>query len=232
MRIVSRKIVTDHTLSPTGRAAEAALLGWLDVVGAATWADLDALRVTYPHVETRDQLVAFALRPNVRLVAGVAFRPGVVRIRQIRADGWPKPAKEKHVPTANLLPDSYYRLVRAFPLRPLASADDLAAAQAALDRAFAEEGDAGIDAYVEVLATLIDEYERTVHPTAAEPWQLVAHLLEARHIARESLAQQTRINLATLASILDEHKPITPATAAKLGPFFGVPMELFLRGPA
>jgi antitoxin component HigA of HigAB toxin-antitoxin module/mRNA-degrading endonuclease HigB of HigAB toxin-antitoxin module len=238
VRIVSRKLVVDSVASLAGLSA------WLDVVGVAAWADLAELRAAYPSAAEVGRCVAFDLA-GYRLVVWVRYHrgrhKGIVCVRRVltqseyASDDWQEScgcrtpsSRRRTVASDKGLPRSYFRLVGEFPLREIASAEELAAAQAKLESVFQQEGDAGIDAYVEVLATLIDEYERTVHPTAAEPWQLVAHLLEVRHISRESLAKEARVAAATLTGILDEHRAITPATAVKLGRFFSLPVELFL----
>lgn len=126
------------------------------------------------------------------------------------------------------LPRSYYRLVEEFPLKAIDSDEELAEAHAVLERVFQSEGDEGVDAYVDVLADLVDDYERSVYPTSAEPWQLLAHLIDARGITTDVLAKQARISRTTLVRILEEKVAISLTVAVKLGPYFGVPLELFL----
>ncbi len=126
------------------------------------------------------------------------------------------------------LPRSYYRLVGEFPLKAIESDEELAQAQAILERVFHTEGDEGVDAYVDVLAGLVDDYERTAYPSSAEPWQILAHLMDARGLTVESLARQAKVPRPTLTRILEEKHAISLAVAAKLGPFFGVPVDLLL----
>jgi antitoxin component HigA of HigAB toxin-antitoxin module len=137
------------------------------------------------------------------------------------------------VASANRLPRSYYRLVEEFPLKVIVSDDELAQAHTILERVFHEEGDEGVDAYVDVLAGLVDDYERTTYPTSAAPWQVLAHLIDARGIDLPTLARQTKIARVTLTRLLEDQRTISPTQAARLGQFFAVPMELFLpRKPA
>lgn len=134
--------------------------------------------------------------------------------------------------SAKRLPRSYYRLVEEFPLKAIESDEALAQAHAVLERVFHTEGDEGVDAYVEVLSGLVDDYERTAYPSSAEPWEILAHLIDARGLTAEAVTKQVKVSRAALARILDEKQPASLAVAAKLAPFFGVPLELFLARKA
>jgi len=126
------------------------------------------------------------------------------------------------------LPRSYYSLINELPLKPVEDDAELAQAHAILERLFHIEGDAGVDAYVDVLAGLVDAYERTAFPTEAEPWQVLEHLIEARGLTITALAKQAKVTSATLTRVLEQRRPITASTAVKLASFFAVSPEVFL----
>jgi HTH-type transcriptional regulator/antitoxin HigA len=80
-------------------------------------------------------------------------------------------ATETEAPATTPASDAYLDLVRAFPLRPLRSIEELDRAIATID-ALADRRDewtAAEDDYFLVLALLIERYEDEIYPMAPEP---------------------------------------------------------------
>jgi HTH-type transcriptional regulator/antitoxin HigA len=80
-------------------------------------------------------------------------------------------ATETEATATTPAPDAYLDLVRAFPLRPLRSIEELDRAIAAID-ALADRRDewtAAEDDYFLVLALLIERYEDEIYPMGPEP---------------------------------------------------------------
>jgi HTH-type transcriptional regulator / antitoxin HigA len=80
-------------------------------------------------------------------------------------------ATETQAPATTPAPDAYLDLVRAFPLRPLHSIEELDRAIAAIE-ALADRRDewgAAENDYFLVLALLIERYEDEIYPMSPEP---------------------------------------------------------------
>jgi HTH-type transcriptional regulator / antitoxin HigA len=80
-------------------------------------------------------------------------------------------ATETQAPATTPTPDVYLDLVRAFPLRPLRSIDELDRAIAAIDALADRRDEWGVDEhdYFLVLALLIERYEDEIYPMSPDP---------------------------------------------------------------
>lgn len=87
------------------------------------------------------------------------------------------------------------------------------------------------DDLLELLASLVTQYERTRFPAPdVTPAAMLAHLLEARGATVEDVSAATTIAKRTLAKFLAGSQPIDATSRAQLAKFFHVPADLFLPG--
>ena len=85
---------------------------------------------------------------------------------------------------------------------------------------------------VEVLATLIEQYESREHPTPkSPPREVLAHLMEARGVAQAAVARETGIPRSTLSAVLAGRRNLSTANIAALSRFFRVSPSAFMELP-
>ena len=118
---------------------------------------------------------------------------------------------------------TYLQLVEAFPLRPIRSDDHLAAAITVMRSLLGIERNPDEADYLNVLGTLIREYE-TDHvalPTLT-PADVLRALMEDRGISQAERAAATGIADADIAAILANRRGISQPNRAALADYFGV----------
>lgn len=126
-------------------------------------------------------------------------------------------------------PDTYLQLIRRWPLRPIRSDDELAAAidvvDALLDRRVL---DRGAKDYLDVLSDLIERYETEHMPMApVSDAQMLRHLLEAKGVSQAQTARDTGIVESTISEILAGKRSLNRAQIAKLARYFHVEPSVF-----
>jgi HTH-type transcriptional regulator / antitoxin HigA len=84
---------------------------------------------------------------------------------------------------------------------------------------------------LELLATLVEQYESREHPTPqSTPAEMLAHFLEARNLSQAELSRVAGIPRSVLANVLAGRRAISKASAVKLSKYFGVSLSLFVEG--
>lgn len=131
--------------------------------------------------------------------------------------------------------DRYFALVREFPLRPLRTAHDLAAANRTALRLVTakpeEEMDSGERDYLDALAVLIQDAETTLLETMAKkviPVELLRHLMEERHMTVSDLGRVIGSQPAA-SLILAKKRDISKPQIQKLAAYFGLSPAAFLN---
>ena len=82
---------------------------------------------------------------------------------------------------------------------------------------------------LEVLATLVEQYESMEHPTPANPPErMLAHLIEAKGISQAELSRAAGIPRSTISAVLAGRRQISKANVSKLAAYFGVSPAVFL----
>lgn len=82
---------------------------------------------------------------------------------------------------------------------------------------------------IELLATLIDQYEETVWPTPhSTPGEVLAYLLSERKVSQTELARQLEIPQSTIANAIAGRRQLSKANVLALSKFFRVSPTLFL----
>ncbi len=83
---------------------------------------------------------------------------------------------------------------------------------------------------VELLATLIEQYESREHPTPLNPpREMLAHLIEARGVAQADVARATGISRSTLSAVLAGRRKLSNANIAALSSYFHVSPTAFMQ---
>ena len=82
---------------------------------------------------------------------------------------------------------------------------------------------------IELLATLIEQYEVREHPTPKLPPDAVlTEMIEAREITQAKLAAATGISKQTISNIVNGRRGISKANALELAAYFRLPVGMFL----
>ncbi len=127
------------------------------------------------------------------------------------------------------MPDTYFRLVKQFPLTHIHDDAHLDHAQKVIDGLLTEELDEGGQAYLDALTDLVEVYEDEHHriPDASEA-DVLRYLMEDRGLTLIAMAKQARMTSPTLSSILAGTRSLTKAQVISLAKFFHVSPAVFL----
>ena len=125
--------------------------------------------------------------------------------------------------------DSYFKLIKEFPLRHIRDNDELAAALEMIDRLLRAELDAGARDYLDALTDLVETFEdRHSSIPAASEADVLRVLLESSGLSQSGLAKRVGIAQSTLSAVLTGARTLTKTQVVKLARFFGVPASTFL----
>ncbi|MEK6262305.1 MAG: helix-turn-helix domain-containing protein [Planctomycetota bacterium] len=133
-------------------------------------------------------------------------------------------ATGKGVPSA-----AYWSLLERFPLRPLTTAKDLDAAIAIIDELIDRPKlDAWEQAYLDVLADLVEAAEEEQHPIeAASDGETFAALCEEKGVIQQQAAVESGITNSTISSVVHGKRRFTRDHLRRLSEYFGTPASLF-----
>jgi len=125
--------------------------------------------------------------------------------------------------------DTYFDLVRRFPLRPIRSDEELDEAVRMVDslldrrKLASEEED-----YLEVLADLIEQYETESHPISPiSDAEMLRHLIEAKGVSQTQISDATGIADSTISEILKGKRSLNRSHIGKLARYFKVSPDVF-----
>jgi HTH-type transcriptional regulator / antitoxin HigA len=83
---------------------------------------------------------------------------------------------------------------------------------------------------IELMATLVDQYEESRWPTPkASPGELLKFLMAERQLSQSELARQVAVPQSTIASVIAGRRQLSKANVLTLGKFFGVSPTLFME---
>ena len=131
--------------------------------------------------------------------------------------------------SARMLPDSYFKLVKRFPLTHIRDDRHLEAAQEMLDRLLEQDLEEGAQAYADALADLMETYEdeHVEIPDASEA-EVLRVLMSAQQLSQQQLAQRIGIAQSTLSAVLNCNRSLTKEHVVKLARYFHVSPAAFL----
>lgn len=128
---------------------------------------------------------------------------------------------------------SFVALNAAFPLRPIRSDAELAAALDVVEGLMRRELDADEADYLDVLADLVHKFERAAHPIPdATEADVLRLLMAGRGLSQTDLAKQSGIAQSTLSAVLAGNRALTKEHVVALAAHFGVSPAVFLPRPA
>jgi len=123
----------------------------------------------------------------------------------------------------------YRNLLLKYLPRPIRSGKDYRRALAQLESLMVPQPGEARGRPIEVLSTLIEDYESRQHHTSrVSPSQMLAHLLDARGLKCADVAKATGIGQATLSSVLADRRGLSKANVLKLASYFNVSPVVFL----
>ena len=83
---------------------------------------------------------------------------------------------------------------------------------------------------VELLSTLIEQYEEVEYPTPdCSAAEMLEHLLEVRALSKAQLARDAGIPRSVITNVLAGRRAISKTTAVKLARYFHVPLHFFVE---
>ncbi len=127
------------------------------------------------------------------------------------------------------LPDTYFELVKQFPLTHIEDDDHAEAAQTLIDALLQRNLDVGERAYLDVLTDLVEAYE-TEHvpmPDASEA-DVLGGLMTANGLSQPVLARKVGIAQSTISAVLNGSRSLTKSQVVALARFFQVSPGAFL----
>jgi HTH-type transcriptional regulator/antitoxin HigA len=122
---------------------------------------------------------------------------------------------------------AYESLLLQYKPRPIRNAADHLRALKHVERLMKPNIGRAESELVELLSTLIEQYEASNYPTPrVSPFVRLAELIAAREISQAHLSRITGIDTATISSILAGRRGISKANAVKFAHAFDVsPLE-------
>ncbi len=131
--------------------------------------------------------------------------------------------------TRRRMPDTYFALVKRFPLVRIADDDHLADALRVVDGLVTQELDAGGEAYLDTLSSLVATYEGEHHPIPdATPAEVIRELVEVNGLTGATLAERSGIATSTVSALMTGRRRPTPEQMVALGKVFRVSPAVFL----
>jgi HTH-type transcriptional regulator/antitoxin HigA len=127
------------------------------------------------------------------------------------------------------LPDTYFELVKQFPLTHIRDDAHLEAAQEVIDQLLEEALDEGGQEYLDALTDLVETYEdeHEAIPDASEA-DVLRMLMEGKPISQATLAKEVGIAQSTISAVLSGDRELTKEHLVKLAKFFHVSPAVFL----
>lgn len=123
----------------------------------------------------------------------------------------------------------YRELLVKFVPRPIHSDREHRRALAALEQLMIPRPGAAQSQLIEVLSTLIEQYESSLGPRLqVSPARVLEHLIVAKGIRNSELAKATGIPSSTLTNVLHNRREISKANAVRLARYFRVSPSIFL----
>src|SRR5436305_2112387 len=131
--------------------------------------------------------------------------------------------------SSRTLPDTYFDLVRQFPLTHIRDDAHLGAAQETIDRLLEKDLDEGEQEYLDVLTDLVETYEEghVTIPDAPEA-DVLQELLRSNGLSQMRLAKAVGISQSTISAVLNGTRSLTKDQVVALARYFHVSPAAFL----
>lgn len=125
--------------------------------------------------------------------------------------------------------DSYFELVKKFPLTRIRDDKHLSAAAKMIDGLLERDLDKGADAYLEVLTDLVERYEHEHEPIPdTSEADVLRELMRAGGLSQQRLSARVGISQSTISAVLNEARSLTKEQIVSLASYFNVSPAVFL----
>ncbi len=132
---------------------------------------------------------------------------------------------------APALPNSYFELVRRFPLVHIEDEHYLMHAQMMLDSLLCRNLDEGGQAYLDALTDLVGVYEDENESIPDAPaGDVLRELIASSGLSQQKLAGAVGMAQSTISAVLSGNRKLTTGQMVKLARHFHVPPAVFLPG--
>ena len=129
------------------------------------------------------------------------------------------------------LPDTYFELVRQFPLTHIRDEEHLEAAQEQIDLLLEQDLDEGAQEYLDALTDLVESYEDAHDPIPdASESDVLRELMRSNKLSQATLAKLAGISQSTISAVLNGNRSLTKSQVVSLAKLFGISPSAFLRG--
>ena len=129
------------------------------------------------------------------------------------------------------LPESFFDLVRTFPLVPLQSEAQVDAALEVINDLHRKPADEGIRTYIATLGELVRVYEQEHYPIEdVSQGDMIEHLLDAKGVTPAKAADSTGVEDAILIAVMRGRASLTAEEIVTLAAYFHVTPATFLPG--
>jgi HTH-type transcriptional regulator/antitoxin HigA len=126
---------------------------------------------------------------------------------------------------------AYDELLLEYKPRPIRTEADCRRARRAVERLLKPHPSRAESEIIEVMATLIEQYESREHPMPnVSALQVLEHLMDSRAVSRAELARATGIPRSTVTTLLTGKRMPSKANIHALANYFGVsPLAFFVE---
>jgi HTH-type transcriptional regulator / antitoxin HigA len=126
---------------------------------------------------------------------------------------------------------TYQELLAECQPRPIRSAREHARALAIVERLMDKPRKTAAEReMIELLSTLVDQYEESRWPTpTASPGEVLKFLMAERQLSQSELARQVAVPQSTIANVIAGRRQLSKANVLGLGKFFGVSPTLLME---
>ena len=127
------------------------------------------------------------------------------------------------------MPNTYFELVKRFPLTHIRDDEHLIVAQEMIDQLLQERLDLGAQEYLDALTDLVETYENRhiIIPDASEA-DVLRELMESNKLSQTKLAKLVGISQSTISAVLKGSRSLTKEQVVKLAQFFHISPGAFL----
>ena len=127
------------------------------------------------------------------------------------------------------MPDTYFAMVKEFPLIHIRDDAHLDDAQKVIDGLLQQDLDEGGQEYLDALTDLVEVYEdENVSLPKASPEGVLRELMDANRLSQPALGKRTGIAQSTISDVLNGKRSLTSGHVQKLARLFGVSPVVFL----
>lgn len=127
------------------------------------------------------------------------------------------------------MPDTYFELVKRFPLMHIRDDRHMAEAQAVMDELLEAPIEPGLEAYLNALTDLVEIYEDEQEPIIeASEADVLQELLSSNRMSQHQLAKNVGIAQSTISAVLNGERSLTKQQITLLAKHFHISPMAFM----